>query len=81
MKLPSVLSNTSTHTCTLAIELRISPESLRRWSIQNDVEVGTRNGATRDEREELRDLRRVTMERDIPKKGLAFIAAEENESQ
>lgn len=58
----------------IATELGISPESLRRWNVQRDVDAGGRQGLTSDEREELRELRRrlkrVTMEREILKKGV-----------
>ncbi len=66
----------------IAGDLGISPESLRRWANQRDIDADNRKGLTSEEREELRELRRklrrVTMERDILKKGLAFFAAEEN---
>lgn len=69
----------------IANDLGISPESLRRWIAQHDVDAGKRNGLTTEERHELgelrRKLRRVTMERDILKKGLAFFAAEENKTR
>jgi len=62
----------------LAAELDVSPESLRRWIVQHDVDAGKRTGLTTDERAELsevrRKLRRVTMERDILKKAVAFFA-------
>jgi len=62
----------------LATELDVSPESLRRWIAQYDVDAGNRTGLTTQERAELselrRKLRRVTMERDILKKAVAFFA-------
>jgi transposase len=64
----------------LASELGISPQSLRNWSRQLDVDDGRADGLISDERDELRRLRRelrtVTEEREIPKKAAAFFAKE-----
>jgi transposase len=64
----------------LARELGCSPQSLRNWARQIDVDDGKAAGLTTDEREELgrlrRELRVVTEEREILKKAAAFFATD-----
>ena len=64
----------------IADELGVSPQSLRNWVRQGDVDAGRADGLTSDEREELRRLRRenarLKQERDILKRATALFARE-----
>jgi transposase len=70
----------------LARDLGCSPQSLRNWSRQVDLDEGRRSdGLTSDEREELKRLRRenriLVEEREILKKAAAFFAAQDDRTR
>lgn len=65
---------------SVAAEIGVAPESLRKWNLQHEVDVGEREGLASSERERLKELERenarLRMERDLLKRAAAFFARE-----
>jgi transposase len=63
---------------SIAGEIGVAPESLRKWNLQHEVDVGEREGLGSDERARLKELerenQRLRMERDLLKRAAAFFA-------
>ena len=64
----------------LAKEFEPSANTIRQWAQQREVDEGRRDGATTDEKEEIRRLRRenrqLKLEREILAKAAAWFARE-----
>ena len=63
----------------VAADFDISPESVRRWMRQADIDDGIKEGLTSAERAEIvqlrRDKRRLEMENEILRRAAAYFAA------
>ena len=66
-------------------ELDLTETTVRNWVREAEVDRGEREGATTDEREELRRLRAenrtLRMERDLLKKAAAFFARDSDQTR
>ncbi len=65
--------------CSVAAKVNVSSETLRKWVRQAEVDAGARAGATSEESEELKRLRREVAElrraNEILKAASAFFAS------
>ena len=63
----------------VAADFDVSPESVRRWMRQADIDDGIKNGQTTAEQQEVvrlrRDNRRLEMENEILRRAAAYFAA------
>src|SRR5215208_781384 len=68
----SSCSSAAASRCPSSLAIGVSPQSVRNWARQIDIDGGKAAGLTSDEREELRRLRRenriLTEEREDPEK-------------